>query len=459
MKIFTRHATQQLDAWYSGTNRQPLIVLGARQVGKTTLVHNFAKTKNLNYFYINLENPDNKDKYNTTQTIKGLLHTIEIDFNKSLSPNALIFFDEIQHAPHILQLLRFFKEQYPQYAVIASGSWLNVYLDRLNNDKNFSFPVGRVDFMTLFPLTFTEYLQNTNDTAYQKLKQDPIGIATDPSTHDIYNKKFLEYLLLGGMPYIWQSCNLTLCIRGVSAQKNLLNTIIKDIEKYLPETPNYTVRIFKQIFTYPAKTLTKSKLLPNVNIKTINKILDALHKAFLITPIYRTYSTQLPFKPSAKPAIKFLALDTGLSLSASGLTSQLLPYINEPETFFHTLEDSYKGKLAEQFVGQLLLATFYSNYMPNIDTLYYWENKNGKAEIDFVLPYNTRLIGIEVKSGKVGKLRSLFEFLNKTNNSIGIRIYGGRFQKEQTSLTNKPVYSIPFYLIELLPQVLERVNN
>ena len=460
MQVYKRHALKRLNNWYKSQGRTPLILLGARQVGKTTLVNNFASTNKLNYFYLNLEDPMTREMFQDTKTVQNVLDTLYVMFNKKVTPNSLIFFDEIQKAPHLIELLRFFKEQYPQFAVIVSGSWLNVYLHKYTQSQNFSFPVGRVDFMTLFPFSFLEYLENANPAAYEKLTTTSFTqIIESTHLHAVYMQFFRDYMVLGGMPKVLQTCHLQPCLEGIHAQRDLLNTILEDVERYVPHNPLYATKIINTIFANPARAFKKTTLIPNASLKTINLILHALHKAFLISTVKRTYSTSIPLKPAPKNAAKYLALDIGLALGIKGLTKDLLPLVSNDQAFFRLLEDTNKGMLNEQVVGQLLLSTLYSTqYLPNMDNLYYWQNKDSSAEIDFVITQKGRLVGIEVKSGKAGKLGSLISFLNKTEDSVGIRVYSGVPKIEDVSHSPRPIISIPFYMVELLPQILEEVK-
>lgn len=458
-KQYYRFTEKQLMDWYTNPHRKPIILLGARQVGKTTLVQKWAKAhikQSTQFFYFNLEKLETFQQFSKASTVKEILQLIEIQHKTRITPNSLIFFDEVQHNPHLIKLLRFFKEDYPEIAVIVSGSWLNIYLTQLSKQKDFSFPVGRVEFMTLFPFSFLEYLYNKNQIAYQQLIDEHFAIS--PALHDYYLQEFTNYMLLGGMPDVLKSCALQPCAEAEKIHTSILNTIMHDIGKYLNTNKEITIDVFNMLYQYPARALSYSKILPNTNQYTIKKILNSLHNAFLITPIKRTYSTQLPLTPAPKNATKYLSLDTGLSLSFNQIFAQLLKLLHTPETFFDLLESTHKGFLMEQITGQLLLPTFYPSYLPYINTVHYWQNKDGKAEIDFVIPYNQYLLGLEVKSGKVGKLRSLFEFLNKVNNAVGVRVYAGTPRIEKTQLTNKTIISIPFYLIELLPQIIDSLD-
>ncbi len=457
MQILKRNAISRLQKWYKNPKRKPLILLGARQVGKTTLIHIFAKQHNLTFYYINLEDPETKEEYSKMRSAKDILQYLAIKHKKAVVPNTLIFFDEIQNVPRLIQLLRFFKEDYPQYAVIASGSWLNIYLEKFMKDKTFSFPVGRVDFMTLHPFTFLEYLHNSNPSAYATLVETPPNkYHTLTALHPFFLKEFQKYMILGGMPAVLSTCNLDICPAIEQEQKQLLTNLIEDISKYLPGEIDRVTKIFRTIYLYPARAITKNKILPSTNIRTINKLIGALSRSLVITEVQRTYARKLPITASPRPAPKYLALDTGLSLNLSKLTESLIPLINNPTEFYQVLEDSQKGYITEQIVGQHLLAVFFDPYLPQTDSLFYWQNKDGRAEVDFLLPYKGKLVGIEVKSGKVGKLRSLIEFLNKTHNSIGIRIYNGQFKVEEITLTQKPIISIPLYMVELIPNIIDK---
>ena len=452
-KLLKRAKLQKLLEWYKSEHRKPLILYGARQVGKTTLVQHFAQQHVKRFYYFNLEDIQVQREFQHIRTVRDFLRFIEAKTGKTPPQNALFFFDEVQNNLNVLKLLRFFKEDYPQYAVIVTGSWLNLYIQKVLKQGEFSSPVGRVAFMTLHPLSFLEYLSNKNQLAYQRLVEDPLNV--QESIHSLYLQEFYNYMLLGGMPEVVSTCNLEACEQASDIHRHILNTIANDLHKYLPTNYDKALQVFEAIFRNPAQGWTKSKLLPNTNARTTQKILDALHYSFLITPVYKTIATQLPLTQSPKNATKYLSLDIGLSMTMSGVFKQQFVLVNSGERFLANLEDSHKGHLAEQVVGQLLLTTFFNEYTPFIDALYYWTNKKGDAEIDFLVNYGGKLLGIEVKSGKAGKLRSLITFLNKSEHSVGVRIYAGPFKVEKISLTSKPIISVPFYMIELIPRILE----
>jgi len=450
-KIYHRFAEEKLKTWYNSADRKPLILLGARQVGKTTLIRHFASKYASAFYYLDLEDPQVYARFSTFDSVEKIINSLEVIYQQPLKYNGLIFLDEVQNQPHIIKLLRYFKEKYPQYAVVVSGSWLNVYLSQMSRQKSFSFPVGRVEFMTLFPFTFLEYLSAKNPQAYSKLVEDPVKAAE--SLHEFYMREFVDYLLIGGMPEALRSCNLRPCYKVEKVHNYVLNTIIHDIKNYLPQDPQLTIKIFNTIYSNPGETFSKSKLLPNVSHYLIQKLLYSLEDSFLIYPAKRTYSVKLPITPAPKNATKYLALDTGLTLSFNGLFKGFLELADNFAELFEVMDTTHKGKLMEQVAGQLLLPTFYPTYLPRINNMYYWQNQGGKAEIDFLLQHKHYLVGVEVKSGKVGKLRSLINFLNTAKYSIGVRIYAGPLRLERISLSPKPIISVPFYLVEFLPQL------
>ncbi len=395
-----RKSLSYLNQWNNQKKRKPLIIRGARQVGKSTLVRQFAKQAKLKLIEINFEKLRQFNDVFTTLDAAKIIATIESDRKEKINPNnSLLFFDEIQTCPQAIVSLRYFYEDLPQYKVIAAGSLLEF---ALSEDK-LSIPVGRITYHYLSPLTFDEFLIATNETF---LVDHLINFNFEMEWPETLHKHFLEslrkYLVIGGMPEAVQAYidgESTKHIRSI--QQNLIALYADDFSKYATKTELAKLQIiYQRLPQFIGKKIKYSELIPGERSNTISILLHLLEKAGIIHLVQHADCNGIPVDAHADPRIiKAYWLDCGLLNQMHGLSWDEISMSNDDQLVTD-------GIVAEQFVAQELLAHFDSPIKPK---LHYWlrEGKKGNAEVDFVIQKLSKIIPIEVKSGKIGKMKSL----------------------------------------------------
>jgi len=430
---FKRKAYQELLNWKTRWDRKPLIIRGARQVGKSTLVHQFAKEYD-HYIPLNLEEKADRIFFDETDNINdlvsGLFFRKEVPLDQGTT---LLFIDEIQESPKAIQQLRYFYEHFPAIHVIAAGSLLEFAFKHVE-----SFPVGRVEQMVLHPFNFEEFLMALDKSAAKK------ELETIPANKFAFGtmmELFHQYALVGGMPEAIK----TLVKDGTPVNlrrtyDNLWLAYKEDVEKYARHEAE--AKVIRHILDTAPSEKDRVTLAgfggSNYKSREIKEGLDALGKARIIQLIYPSTSFNLPLVVDFKRKPRLQFLDTGLLNYASGITADLIG--------IKSLDDFYRGKVVMHLVTQEILAQHPSPlYKPH-----FWvrEKANSDAEVDFVLPYDQYLIPIEVKSGESGRLRSLHQFIQLTDLKFAIRLWGNHFSIDEVSTpTGTPftLMNIPYY--------------
>lgn len=386
-------------AWRDHENRKPLLLRGARQVGKTWVVSDFGK----NYFpgkfhLIDLEkNAAWHQVFQGDLDAKRIVAELELLVNAPIRPGEdLLFFDEIQSCPRALMALRYFYEEIPQLHVIAAGSLLEFAL------KDISFPVGRVQNLTMHPLCFAEYLQATGkDMAAQIILQPARKLPE--SIHRMLLDELRRYMFIGGMPECVKLALAQNKIRDAFAiQADLLHTFRQDFGKYATFSNRQCLEaVLTSAAQFVGKQIKYARLAEGFTNPTIKKAFDLLTLARLIIKIPAASPAGLPLGASASAKkFKALLLDIGLMQSLCNLPV-------EREFLQSDLLKIYQGALAEQFVGQEILAAG--------NNLFYWsrEAKSSSAEVDFLIVRQGKIMPVEVKSGPAGRLRSLHLILQQ----------------------------------------------
>lgn len=392
-----RKAQESLKNWSTNPKSKPLLVRGARQVGKTYLIEEFGKTYfKENFLQFNFEaRPELKKIFSGGLEPNEIIPQLELITDKNIADNkTLIFFDEIQACPEALISLRYFYEQRPKLKVIAAGSLLEFALSKV------SFPVGRVEILNLYPMTFEEFLLAKNKNKLRELILNKPQLLKE-TEHNLLLKEYKTFMLIGGLPEpvkIFLETNSAL--NSLKAQKNLVTMYEADFNKYVGRAD---ILCLKQVFRNISQKITNqikySLLSPDYSIPTIKNAIHLLESAQIISRVPNTNPHRLPLGASASAKIfKSIMLDLSLIHSLSNLDPQ-------SELNSDNLLDSYRGALAEQVVGQEILSQTDSG-------LYTWyrEAKGSTAEVDFVISKNGKVYPIEVKSGAVGRLKSLHQF-------------------------------------------------
>lgn len=422
-----RLSIEKLINWKNSKNRKPLIIQGARQVGKTWLMNEFGNQEFEQIIYLNFESSERlRNIFIVDFNIERIIGAIEIETGQKVDPNTtLLIFDEIQEVEKGLTSLKYFYEKAPQYYIIAAGSLLGISLQ-----KNNSFPVGKVDFLKLYPLSFTEFLINIgqNKLAEQLQNQNWEIIST-------FHEKLIEYLRLyyfiGGMPEVVANY---LENKDLNEVRNIQNKILIGYENdFARHAPNEIVPKIKLIWHAIISQLAKEnrkfiygQIKTGARAKDFETAINWLVDAGLVLKVDRIEKPLLPLNAYVDiDSFKLYLVDIGL-LNAIGNLDQII--LLEKNTILM----EYKGALTEQFVCQQL----------KIDTeLYYWVAKNATAEIDFVIQHKNQTVPIEVKAEENLKAKSLKVFVEKFENKNAIRTSMKKFRKEDW-LVNVPLYGI-----------------
>ena len=443
---FWRKILVDLEQWKNQPRRKPLILRGARQVGKTTAVHLFAQQFDY-YLYLNLEKADEKRLCEQSETFDEFLEAIF--FVKKIPRNkgkTLIFFDEIQNSPATVARLRFFPEEAPHLYVIAAGSLLETVID-----VHVHIPLGRVEYRYIYPLTFIEFL---NALGEKELIERLYTTEIPDYVHRILLKLFHKYTLIGGMPETVKTYAETRDFTQIAPVYDaLLTSYLDDVEKYAQsESSRRILRHCIRSSFFEAGKRIKFQGFGQSNYKSreVSKALHALEKAMLVYLIYPTTNTRLPLIPNHKKAPRLQVLDTGLLNYFVGLQEALF---QTPE-----IDTLYEGRVAEHIAGQELLAQRRTAIQP----LVFWtrEKKQSTAELDYVLPFRDMAVPMEVKSGKVGKLRSLHLFMDQVAHPYAMRVYSGKFGVDHVRTFNgKPfqLINLPLYLVERWEHILDTI--
>ncbi|MEX0967626.1 MAG: AAA family ATPase [Bacteroidia bacterium] len=444
--MFERKLIDELTEWAGKPNRKPLVLRGARQVGKTTIVEQFAARFD-EYLYLNLELPQNQEPFKRFTNLENLVQALFFLKNVSRKEGrTLIFIDEIQEVPEAFWQLRYFYEQAPQYHVIAAGSLLETLFD---SEK--SFPVGRVDYKVVRPASFPEFLKATGEeAAFQQLESVPIA----EFAHDKLLSLFHTYTLIGGMPEVVSHYAQ---YRDLAALKpiydSLLASYLEDVEKYARTTAQVAVirHAIRSAFYQAGKRISFANFgKSGYGSREMGEALRALEQAMLLHLVYPTVNTQPPALPDYRKSPRLQVLDTGLMNAFTGLQPQVLTATD--------LNQIYHGTIAEHVVGQELL-NLQSGALSRLD---FWvrEKKSSSAETDFLWPYETHLIPVEVKSGAAGKLRSLHQFMEQAPHGLAVRFYAGKFRTDNVKTPEEKHFrliSLPYYLTSKIEAYLAQV--
>ncbi len=449
-----------LSEWLVDPFRKPLVIRGARQVGKTWIVRQLAEIHEKKLIEINFEDrPDyaslfsSNDPIKILERIRNALKIDDIDVKE-----ALLFLDEIQVAPELFAKLRWFKEKMPELPVIATGSLLELVLDR----HSMSMPVGRVSFMYLEPFSFEEFLHAKGEVGLVRTIREYTWQEDMPTLlHDDLMGLFKEYVLVGGMPdaiAIWKDTGSLSKVSNV--HNDIMSTYRTDFTKYDKVDPMILNDVIKSVPLQLNKKFMYSSVNRKVNPQVIKKAFDLLCQARLCHKVQATAANGLPLGGGVRHRFfKAIFLDVGLCSASLGL---LMDYAENVDTL--ELELVNKGGIAEQVVGQLLrtIEPLYKD-----PELFYWlRNKEGSdAEVDYVIQDRSKVLPIEVKAGTSGALKSLHLFMRSKKLSHAVQVYGAapsQFEVSVKTTEGHPVKyqlaSIPFYLVGQLPRLLNQIR-
>ena len=453
-----RQQLQLLKEWLSKKNRKPLIIRGARQVGKSTLVELFAEDQQQVLLNINLERYPELAPVFATKDPQQVLQQIEfLPKVPKINNNSLLFLDEIQAIPEAIPTLRYFYEDKPDLPVISAGSLLEFAL----SDHSFSMPVGRVQYLHMGPMTFFEFLvAQGEDKLYQLLTEYQLGQEISELAHQRLLKLLRSYYFIGGMPEAVAVFADTQSYREVSeVHQSIIETYREDFPKY---SGSRNLSRMVHVFNFVARNIGTKVKYSNISSHdqsaTIKKDLDLLCMARVISKVVHSHCSGIPPQADIEEKIyKLLFLDVGLMNSICGLNWQVLSQYDE-------LKLINEGAIAEQFIGQHLQTLL--NNTSNRE-LNYWlrEGRSSNAELDYVIALNGQIIPIEVKAGATGSLKSLHQFMGEKQSPVAVRfdaslpsiqdINAKIQQKTGDKNVRYPLLSLPLYLVERLDSIVE----
>lgn len=432
-----RDALKQLTEWKSGKNRKPLIIQGARQVGKTWLMKEFGRLEYKNTVYVSFDRNEHlKTAFSKSVEIPFLISALELDSGIKIEPdNTLIIFDEIQECPEALTALKYFNENAPEYHIVAAGSLLGVA-----HHSGTGFPVGKVDFMTLYPLSFLEFLDAIGEGRFRKIIEDKnFTLISSFADKIIYILK--HYYYIGGMPEVVQNFIEEKDYNKVrTLQENIIISYEHDFSKHASSTTSERIRaLWNSIPSQLAKENKKfiyGAIKHGARAREYEEAVNWMRDSGLIYKINRISKPGLPIKAYENlEAFKLYILDIGLLGALSNLSQKTIIEDNQIFTEF-------KGALTEQYVLQQLKNK--TNKQIN-----YWTSRSNIAEIDFVLQVENLIVPIEVKATTNLKAKSLAQYRKEYMPPKAVR----------TSLANYKadgdLYNIPLYMIGILETLLE----
>ena len=431
-----RFALETLINWKERSGHKPMIIHGIRQVGKTWLMKEFGSNHYENIVYILFEkNPRLQELFSVDLDIRRILTGLELETGKKIkAQNTLIVFDEIQECPNALTSLKYFNENAPEYDIIAAGSLLGVFLH-----KSVSFPVGKVEFMNLYPLCFSEFL-----LAIGEDKLNDLIKSLDWELIKVFREKLTLYLKMyfytGGMPEVVlnfskdRDFNLTRKI-----QTDILGSYQQDFSKHIPVTDLQKVRqlwdsIPAQLSKDNKKFIYKN-VQKNATASAFEISLGWLETCGLVHKVSRVSKPALPLKGYANTgAFKLFLCDIGLLSAMSALNART---ILEGDALF----TEFKGALTEQYACQEMKCL-------NETEISYWTNESATAEIDFLLQLESRIVPVEVKSSINLKAKSMLVYREKFQPKTEIRTSLANFKK-----TNN-LFDIPLYTLGELKKII-----
>lgn len=432
--MFQRLALKALRQWAEKEGRKPLVLRGARQVGKTTLVKIFAEEFDV-FINLNLEEKVNAALFTMDVSFEDLLAGIYVKAGiKMENQRTLIFIDEIQNVPDAVKVLRYFYEKRPDLYVIAAGSLLESLVG-----NHISFPVGRVEYMALHPCTFTEFLGALGENILvEQIEQ----LEVPQSVHSYVMDLFKKYMIVGGLPEAvanyakrkdWVSLN--------EIFNSLLSGYKDDIEKYAqrPKEQDILRYILNYGWGLAGQRFQFSKFCSSsYKSAEMGNAFRTLEKTLLLELVYPLISTSFPILPDLKRSPKLLWLDTGLVNYVAGMQESLL--------FTSDTDELWNGHIAEQVVGQELLGASFAFGVKRM----FWvrDARNSQAEVDFVYKYKSHLIPVEVKTGDNSKLRSLHQYMDESQEDIALRLWNGPLTSDLIRLPSGKqytLYNMPFY--------------
>ncbi len=454
-----RTGLHSLKVWLNKANRKPLVLRGARQVGKSTLVRMFAEKEKLDLIEVNLERYLYLDEVFKTFDVDKVLKELQAIALKKLTKNSLLFLDEIQAVPNALACLRYFKEELPELPVIAAGSLLEFTL----SNHSFSMPVGRIEYGHLGPMTFKEYLGAVSPQLSNFLEELTLNQPLPDHTHAQLIEKQREYLFTGGMPEAIKVFVDSGSLKDVQeVHQSICDTYMDDFSKYARKKDLVLLqRTFRSIPRMIGAKVKYKNISVDDKAADVRNSLELLMKARICHGVFASKCSGLPLQAGINTKIfKPLFLDIGLVNHLLGLDWLAISRLSGNELVT-------EGALAEQFIGQHLLT---SADMKKTPVLNYWvrEEKNSNAEVDYVISQGNLIVPVEVKAGKSGSLKSLQQFVYQKSPLLTVRfdMNPPSRQSVKSKIRTKDgikevhfsLISLPLYAVEELERIIESIR-
>lgn len=453
-----RRAEPHLRRWLEGEPRKPLVVRGARQVGKTTLIRRFAAATDRGLLEVNLERHPELDRIFRDLDPDRIVSALEARADRRLD-RAILFLDEIQAAPHALAALRYLYEQRPEIPVVAAGSLLEFTLA----NHAFPMPVGRIEYLHLGPMAFSEFLRAVEpDLAARAADFDPESPPGDP-THERLVRRLRDYLFVGGLPEAVLRYARTGSFGEVArVHRSVAGTYVDDFAKYARSADLERLRrLFAATANSVGEKVRYSRLDPEARAERTSRAIGQLVRARICHRVTHSNCSGIPLAASAvERTYKLVFLDVGLMNHLSGVTP---PMIEKPEGV--TLAN--KGRIAEQFVGQHLVA----GDAGEPPSAHYWlrSGQSGNAEVDYVVSEGDWIVPVEVKSGAAGAIKSLRIFAAMKRPPLAVRFALNRPARDVVRGAVRlggerrevafELLSLPLYAVESLPGILENLRR
>ncbi len=458
MAVFERAAEKYLNTWYKKKRRKPLVIRGARQVGKSTLVRRFAQSNGFVLNEINLEQHLYLDKIFKSLDMDVIIRELDALVGRNIQASgSVLFLDEIQATPHAIQALRYFYENKPELPVISAGSLLEFALA----DLHFSMPVGRIEYYHLGPMTFKEFLAAVEPNLTTYLSAFHIGQTMPVTAHQKLIKRQREYLFVGGMPEALAAFVEHNSLTEVTeVHRSIGVTYQDDFSKYAKQKDLALMqKVFRQIPRVIGQKVKYSNISKEDKSREVKAAIDMLVKARVCHQVFHSHCSGVPLMADINENVyKLLFMDVGMAAWLTGLDWIALQALDGQALV-------NEGKLAEQFVGQHLMNPF------EPPRLTYWlrEAKSANAEVDFITASGNQVVPVEVKAGKSGALKSLQQFALNKHASLCVRFdlnppeigqitHSVRMDGDSVPATYT-LLSLPIYLVEELPRILDEIRG
>jgi uncharacterized protein len=444
--MFKRNHLEVLRQWRRSQRKKPLIIRGARQVGKTTLIKQFSADFN-QFIHLNLEKKSDRE-YFELDDVKRIIDSLLIayKFRNELS-ETLLFIDEIQESERAIELLRYFYEELPELNVVAAGSLLEFALTDVK-----SFPVGRVSYLYMSPVNFSEFLFATgNNELLERLRTPPF----ENHLHKVALRLFNDYTIIGGMPEVISEYIRTNSPIGLSAIYDEINTAYReDIVKYA--STNKELDILQHLISSAPLFADRRVTFHNFGNSgfrsvDVSSAFRRLQQAGICQLIYPTTSNLPPLIPDLNKAPRIQWLDTGLLIHAIGLRARM--------NMLDDLSDSWRGALIPHIVTQELISRSTSTF--NRPGFWVRQKSQSQAEVDLLLDINNYAIPVEIKSGPAGRLRSLHQYIDQSGTDFAVRLYAGQYVLEDhQTVTGKPfrLLNLPYFLAFWLEEYVKEAK-